>query len=337
MPLFGTIGAGPCSPLLIESVDRVQIETTDFQTYQGLRPYLFAIAYRMTGSASDAEDLVHDAWIRYLDAGAPAVASMRAYLTTIVSRLSLDYLTSARVQREQYVGTWLPEPVMTADATASPETTAEERESVSLALLTLLEHLSPEQRVVYVLREGFGLPYDEIAGHLEKTAATCRQLFRRAQRRLAEHQPRETIPCGVNRSMVERFMMAFARGDTVEVASLLTDDVVWVADGGPNRLANRSAVVGRDRVSRGFAGLGRKPRPGMDIGIRFEDLNGSPAIVMLDHGRVERVLMLEGNGHHISRIQVIINPEKLTHLAKALGTEPAWDTPFLTPRRLTTS
>src|SRR5215204_1928499 len=117
------------------------LQTFDNQAYQGLRPYLFAFAYRMTGSASDAEDLVHDAWIRYLDAGKPAVESLRAYLTTIVSRLSLDYLKSARVKREHYTGAWLPEPLLTRDAAPGPAETLEARESISLALLTLLEHL----------------------------------------------------------------------------------------------------------------------------------------------------------------------------------------------------
>ncbi|HYH11207.1 MAG TPA: sigma-70 family RNA polymerase sigma factor, partial [Thermomicrobiales bacterium] len=154
------------------------------QTYQQMQPYLFSVAYRMTGSASDAEDLVHDAWIRYLDAGSPAVESLRAYLTRIISRLSLDYLKSARVRREQYTGPWMPEPVPTSAALGDPAATIEQRESVSFAFLTLLERLTPEQRVVYVLREGLGLPYEEIARYVDKNAAACRQIFRRSQLRL---------------------------------------------------------------------------------------------------------------------------------------------------------
>ena len=150
---------------------------TGTTAYQQIRPYLFTVAYRMIGSAADAEDLVQDAWIRYLDAGEPEVTSIGAYLTKTVSRLALDYLKSARVQREQYTGDWLPEPVLTSEAIPEPQDTVEQRESISIALLMLMEELPPEQRVIYVLREGFGLSFDEIAGHLDKTAATCREIL----------------------------------------------------------------------------------------------------------------------------------------------------------------
>ncbi|MDQ3654766.1 MAG: sigma-70 family RNA polymerase sigma factor, partial [Chloroflexota bacterium] len=142
------------------------VDAPEVQTYQSLRPYLFAVAYRMTGSASDAEDLVHDAWVRFLDAGTPDVGSLRAYLTTIVSRLALDYLKSARVRREQYVGPWLPEPVLTSEAVPGPADTIEQREAVSIAFLTLLERLKPDQRIVYVLREAFDFSYEEISDHI---------------------------------------------------------------------------------------------------------------------------------------------------------------------------
>jgi RNA polymerase sigma-70 factor (ECF subfamily) len=292
----------------------------------------------MTGSASDAEDLVQDAWIRYLDSGTPKVDSLRAYLTTIISRLSLDYLKSARVQRERYIGTWLPEPVLTADAAAGPAETAEQRESVSLALLTLLEQLTPEQRVVYVLREGFDLPYDEVALHVGKSPATCRQIFRRAQQHIEQRitSPRNQHHASFqeSRSLIERFMTAFAQGDVAGVASVLTEDVIWVADGGPERLSNRRGIRGRDRVSRGLAGLARKARPelGMELSIDFVDLNGAPAVVVCDHGKIERVFAFGFSDGGIAEIQVIINPTKLRHLAATLGTEPAWESPLPRPR-----
>jgi RNA polymerase sigma factor (sigma-70 family) len=303
------------------------------QSYQSLRPYLFSVAYRMTGSASDADDLVQDAWVRYIDAGEPKVASLRAYLTTIVSRLALDYLTSARVKREQYLGTWLPEPVLTVEAISGPEASVEERESVSLALLTVLEHLTPEQRVVYVLREGFAVPYEEIATHIGKTPATCRQLFRRAQRRINEAEPRHSIPSGADEALLVQFMDAFARGDTAGVARMLAQDVIWESDGGPQRLSNRKGVVGRDRVSRGLAGLGRKRRPGLDLHVRIEHINGTPAIVLLIHGKVERVMILNAENGQITDVRIVLNPDKLAHLAASLGTEPAWVSPFPVPRR----
>ena len=207
-------------------------EAPTTQTYQSVRPWLFSVAYRMTGSASDAEDLVHDAWMRYLDAGSPAVESLRAWLTTTISRLALDYLKSARVKREQYTGTWIPEPVLTTSVLDSPEATAEEREQVSIALLLLMERLTPEQRVVYVLREGFGLPYEEIGEHLGKSAATCRQIFRRAQQRLDGEAAPSIAPDGEHAALAERFLLAVQSGDANQVAALLTDDVVWIGDGG---------------------------------------------------------------------------------------------------------
>ncbi|HYI25671.1 MAG TPA: sigma-70 family RNA polymerase sigma factor, partial [Thermomicrobiales bacterium] len=229
------------------------------QTYQETRPYLFAVAYRMTGSASEAEDLVHEAWLRYIDAGSPGVDSLRAYLTTIVSRLSLDYLKSARVRREEYVGPWLPEPVLTMDALPDPAVSAEQREQVSIAFLTLLDRLTPDQRVVYVLREAFDLPYDEIATHLGKSASTCRQIHRRATLRLAEIEESEPRPTTLpSPDLIERFLTAFASGDTQAIASLLAPEVAWISDAGPSRLAARRYITGVDQVSRGLSGLGRK-------------------------------------------------------------------------------
>ncbi|HVL23468.1 MAG TPA: RNA polymerase sigma factor SigJ [Thermomicrobiales bacterium] len=294
------------------------------QAYQGLRPYLFSVAYRMTGSASDAEDLIQDAWIRYLDAGSPAVDSLRAWLTTVISRLALDYLKSARVQREQYVGTWLPEPVLTSEALAGPAETVEQREEVSVALLLLLEKLTPEQRVVYVLREGFGLGYDEIAGHLGKSAAACRQILRRAQLRLSEQRRPALAPPAEHRALTEQFLAAFASGNAARVAALLAEDVVWEGDGGPDRLASRRPVIGRDKVSRGIAGFATKVPPEMALTIQFVDLNGAPAVVVRDHGVMDRVYALDIADGKITAVRSVLNLAKLQHLDRALaGNGPA--------------
>ncbi len=305
----------------------------DNQTYQGLRPYLFSVAYRMTGSAADAEDLVHDAWIRYLDAGSPDVDSLRAYLTTIVSRLSLDYLKSARVQREAYPGNWLPEPVLTSDALDGPAEQAEEREQISLALLTVFEHLSPDQRVVYVLREGFGLPFDDIGRYLDKTPAACRQTFRRARQVLDRHRPSRTPPSPHSGRLLEEFMEAFARGDAAGIAKLLSRDVVWMADGGGMKLSNRRPIHGIDRVSRGLAGLGSKVRPEMQFTAQFIDLNGSPAVAVFDPGGLERVFAIDIRDGRIQAILVLMNPDKLQHLAAALGTSVSTHSQFALPLR----
>ncbi len=165
------------------------MNATDLQrtatSFDELRPYLFSVAYRMTGSASDAEDLVQESWVRYAEAGTPAVQSLQAYLTAVVSRLCLDYLKSARVRREEYVGPWLPEPVLTEEV-AGPAETVEQREQVSLAMLTLLERLGPEQRVVYVLREAFGLSYEEIARTASMPVGTAKCYAHRGRRALSE-------------------------------------------------------------------------------------------------------------------------------------------------------
>lgn len=303
------------------------------QTYQSLRPYLFAVAYRMTGSASDAEDLVQDAWVRFMDAGMPKVESLRAYLTTIVSRLALDYLKSARVKREQYVGEWMPEPVLTAAFVDGPAEAAERREQVSLAMLTLLEALTPEQRVVYVLREGFGSSYEEIAAHLGKSAAACRQVFHRARQRVEATETLHAVPSPEHNALITRFMDAFTRGDAAGVASVLAEDVAWIADGGPNRLASRHPIIGRDRVARGFAGFSQKGKIVAGFTGEIIDVNGAPAVVITYDGRLERVFAFETDGGVITAVRVLVNPEKLRHLAAALGTEPLWETPFRVPRR----
>jgi RNA polymerase sigma-70 factor (ECF subfamily) len=288
--------------------------------YQRVRPYIFSVAYRMTGSASDAEDLVQDAWVRYLAAGSPKVDSLQAYLTTIVSRLALDHLKSARVQRERYVGPWLPEPALTSAAVPGPEATAEQREQVSIAYLTLLDRLRPEQRVVYVLREGFGLAFDEIARHVGKSADACRQIFHRTHARLrANHQP-SVAPGPEHRALIEQFLAALATGQVERVAALLADDAVWVSDGGPDRLSARRPVTGADRVSRGLTGFLSKVPPGVAITWGFADLNGAPALLAYDHGALERTITFEIRGGRIAAVRIINNPAKLRHLAAALGT-----------------
>lgn len=298
---------------------RAVAQTTSNQTYEQMRPYLFAVAYRMTGSASDAEDLVQDAWIRYLDAGSPEVESLRAWLTTVVSRLALDYLKSARVQREQYVGPWMPEPVLTSAAIAGPEETVEQREAVSLAFLMLLERLNPEQRIVYVLREGFGLPFEDIGGHVGKSAAACRQVYRRAQLWLTDERHATVAPRADHRRLAERFVAAVSTGDAAQVADVLASDVVWVSDGGPDRLAARRPVVGVDRVSRAWAAIGSKLGQELQLTYAFADLNGAPAVVVRDRGEVDRVFAFDIRDSRISTVRAILNLDKLGYLDRVLG------------------
>jgi RNA polymerase sigma-70 factor (ECF subfamily) len=290
------------------------------QAYQQVQRYLFTVAYRMTGSASDAEDLVHDAWIRYLDAGSPEVDSLRAYLTTIVSRLSLDYLKSARVKREQYTGPWMPEPVPTASALGDPAATTEQRESVSMAFLTLLERLTPEQRVVFVLREALGLPYDEIARHVGKSAAACRQIFHRAQGRLGEDRQPTIAPAEEHRRLVERFLEVVQTGDAARIASLLTEDVVLAGDGGPNRMAARRPVVGVDKVSRGLAGYASNFADLLrGASLAIVELNGAPAVAVRIDGTLDQVYALDIREGRIAAVRAVLNLDKLRYLERALA------------------
>ncbi len=289
---------------------------TATQSYQGLRPYLFSVAYRFTGSASEAEDLVHDAWLRYLSAGSPAVESLRAYLTTIVSRLSLDYLKSARVQREEYVGPWLPEPVLTPSSDSDPAYAVEQQESVSMALLTLLDRLTPDQRIVFVLRESLDLGFDEIGAHLDRPAATCRQLYRRARQRLG---PPEALPTRqVDPGLSNRFLNALSTANVPALAALLTEDVLWLSDGGPERTAARNPIHGRDRVSRGLAGIiSRFGDP--TTRLTLVDLNGEPGIILWRDNGISTVVQWNDEAGSITDLWFSRNPAKLTHLARQLG------------------
>ncbi|MBA2278377.1 MAG: RNA polymerase sigma factor SigJ [Chloroflexia bacterium] len=287
-----------------------------------LRPYFFTVAYRMTGSASDAEDLVQESWVRYVEAGAPEVRSVRAYFTAVVSRLCLDYLKSASVRREQYVGPWLPEPVLTREAVAGPAETVEQREAVSVAFLTLLERLGPEQRVVYVLREAIGLSYDEIAEQLGKTAAGCRQVFHRAQRRLASGKRHSIAPLVEHRALTEHFLAALDSGDAARVAVLLAVDAAWIGDGGSARQAARRPIVGADRISRGLVGLLGKLTPDMRLTFELADINGAAAAVVRQRGEVDGVMLLAVDRGRIATVWYVRNPDKLRHLERSLRTEP---------------
>ncbi len=299
------------------------IESRSGQSYQNTQRYLFAVAYRMTGSATDAEDLVHDAWIRYLDAGSPDVSSLRAYLTTVVSRLALDYLKSARVQREQYVGPWMPEPVLTGAAIPGPAESIEQREEVSYALLLLLERLTPEQRVVYVLREGFGLPYDDIAVHVDKSVAACRQTYHRAQRLLAADAQPVIAPIAEHKRLVEAFLGAFSTGNIEAVTRILAEDVVSFGDGGPDRLAARLPIIGRDKVIRGAFAWANKFPDMLPMTYEIVDLNGAPGIVVRVDGIIDRVLQFEVRGGRIATVRTTLNPDKLRHLNQTLPLETA--------------
>lgn len=293
--------------------------TVATQEYQSLKAYLFTVAYRLTGSASDAEDMVQDAWMRYLDAGAPAVDSLRAYLSTIVSRLSLDYLRSARVRREHYVGSWLPEPVLTSSLQPGPEHAVEIHEDLSMAMLIVLDHLTPEQRVVYVLRESYDVPFQEIAALLGKDVAACRQILRRARVRLADLPQPSSASTPAPAHLVSALVQALSSGDVPSLAALLRENVTWTSDAGSEQRAARRPIRGVDRVSRGIAGIMSKFVLAQDGRIAVANLNGNSAVIIYDGSEVSTVLQFDADASGIANVWFSRNPQKLAHVGRGLA------------------
>jgi RNA polymerase sigma-70 factor (ECF subfamily) len=293
----------------------------DADLFQAQRPRLFGIAYRMLGSASDAEDVVQDAWLRFSSAQAGGVRSPSAYLTTIVTRLCLDRLKSARASREEYVGPWLPEPVVTDDP-PGPERSVALAESVTLAFMVLLETLTPEERAVFLLREVFEHEYDDIAAMLDTTPANCRQLFHRAKARIADRRPRFPEAASDKRPLIGRFVAALRSGDARELSSVLAEDVGFWSDGGGKALAARRPVFGREAVATMLAGFRRAaPSAGVDlsqVSLDLADVNGEPAMLLRIAGRLDSVYAFTVERDAIAAIHVVRNPDKLQFLERQL-------------------
>ena len=283
-----------------------------FETY---RPYLFAIAYRMLGSAMDAEDMVQETYLRYQGASKDDILSLKAYLATIVTRLCLDQLQLARRKREVYVGPWLPEPIITAETpeAANPEQRVEMQESISLAFLVLLEQLQPFERAVFLLREVFEYGFAEIAAMLEKSEAACRRSFSRAKQHLVDRRPRFPAAPGDQRQLLTSFMQAVQGGDMTALTNLLSDNVTLWADGGGRAKATvLHAIHGRDAVVRASLSTRRfwPPNSSMEL----QEVNGQPALVGRDNGRAWLVLAVDMEQGRIQTIRIIANPDKLTQL-----------------------
>ncbi len=286
------------------------------------KPLLFSIAYRMLGSASDAEDVLQDAWVRYRGADRSKIRSSKAFMTTIVTRLCLDRLKSAQKTREEYIGPWLPEPVLTSEL-ESPETMMQRSESVTLAFLVLLEQLSPEERAVFLLKDIFDYEHSEIADILGTTAENSRQLLHRAKTRLKEGRPRQTGTARSRRAIAERFARAFSTGDASELTALLTSDVGMWSDGGGKATAARRPLVGRDEVLKFLIGLHRiGENTGLirDASLTIEDINTEPALVLRLGTRIESIFVLSIDNDAISGIRVVRNPDKLTRIDRQLNT-----------------
>ncbi len=279
-------------------------------TGEELRPLLFSLAYRMVGGVAEAEDLVQEAFLRFHRAPAE-VAAPKAFLTTVVTRLAIDHLRSARVRRETYVGPWLPEPLV-ADAAPGPAGAVEDDETVSLAFLVLLERLSPVERAVYVLHELFGYDHGEIAEVVEKSSANCRQILARARRHVEAGRPRFEPSRREREALLARFLAAARAGDVQALVDLLAADAVSYADGGGKARATRLPIYGADKVARLWAKLGPDSAP---AALHLADVNGQPGVVGADaEGRAVAVLTLEVADGRVQAVWVVVNPDKLARV-----------------------
>jgi len=283
-------------------------------TFQEYRPLLFSLAYRMLGSTMEAEDILQDTYLRFQPVPLNSIDSPKAYLSTIVTRLCLNQLTSARVQRETYLGPWLPEPILSADypELASPEAHASEYDSISLAFLTLLERLTPAERAVFLFREVFDYEYSEIAEMLDKSEAACRKLFSRAKDNIAVHQPRFEVSPEQHRRLLEEFIRAAQSGDLDGMMTLLSKDVTFWADGGGKvRGAALQPVHGRRQVARFVIEVTARYTP---IGAQsaVANVNGKPTLLIRHtDGTPAIVVSIEIGETGIQNIWAVANPDKL--------------------------
>jgi RNA polymerase sigma-70 factor, ECF subfamily len=275
--------------------------------FEAHRSLLTGVAYRMLGSVSDAEDMVEEAWLKWRDTDPGTIDSPRSWLVTVVSRLSLDRLKSAQVQREHYYGTWLPEPFLAESAGPS---TAEIDESVSIALLYVLEKLSPVERAGFLLHEAFGFSFEEIAKILGKSPATCRKLVSRARGRIRSEKPRFTVTNREHEELLKRFLDACRAGDLEPLVEILEDSVTLYSDSGGKAAAAARILVGRNEIVRFLTNVFRN-RSTMFAGARIVSFNGASGILFFEEGQVATAISLEIQNGKIVGIFAHRNPDKL--------------------------
>ncbi len=277
--------------------------------FEAERGRLFGIAYRMLGSASEAEDAVQDAYLRWHGADRERVEAPGAWLAKVLTNLCLNRLTSARVRREEYVGPWLPEPVRTDAGALGPLETAEQRDAVSMAMLVMLERLSPPERAVVVLRDAFEYSHREIAEVLDWSEANARQTYRRAKQRLADGRPRFEASAAVRTDLLTRFLAAAAEGALDQLEALLAHDVTAWSDGGGKVSAGMRPVTGRDKVARFLLGL--MQRFGADMTFAFVEVNGDIALLAWESGELSTAATFAFGADGISELHMVRNPDKL--------------------------
>jgi RNA polymerase sigma-70 factor, ECF subfamily len=282
--------------------------------FERYRPMMFSIAYRMLGSVTEAEDMLQNAYLRYRQMPAGSIASPKAFLSTVVTRLCLNHLQAARVQRESYLGPWLPEPLLTEDDPGSPISQAEMLESISMAFLVLLERLTPVERAVFLLREVFDYSYPEIVTIVGKEEVSCRQILSRAKKFIAAQRPRFTPSTEHHHQLLQQFLEAVEEGDLDGLTQLLASDVtLWTDGGGKVRGAATHSLHGPAAVARFMIAVSQRY-----IQARFTtqitQVNGEPAILMRGDGHLFAVVSVTIVQQHIVDIRAIGNPDKLRHL-----------------------
>ncbi|MFI8965894.1 RNA polymerase sigma factor SigJ [Streptomyces sp. NPDC053493] len=282
------------------------------------RALLTGVAYRMLGRAADAEDVVQEAWLRWSAADRGDVREPRAYLVRITTRLAVDRLRQVRSRRESYVGPWLPEPIVTDFGPSVPDTAERAllADSVSLALLVVLESLSPLERAVFVLREAFGFPFAEIAATLDRSEAAVRQLAGRARKHVDEGRPRYDVDPAQRRDLTERFLAAAAEGDLEGLLAMLAPDVRLVGDSGGKSKAPLRVMETADKIGRFLVAVAEGARE--VFGYRIEEINGGPALIALVDGKVDSVFQIDVRDGRIACVYIVRNPDKLQGLARAL-------------------
>lgn len=293
----------------------------DVDRFEAARPRLAAIAYRLLGSASEAEDAVQDTFLRWQAADTDRIEVPEAWLTKVLTNLCLTQLTSARARRETYVGQWLPEPLLAGDPMLGPADTAEQRESVSYAVLVLLERLSPNERAVYVLREAFDYPHREIAKLLDITEAASQQIFHRAKKHVAAGKARTEVDEAAARRIVGEFLTAATSGETEPLVRLLTQDATAIGDGGGKAPARAKAFEGARAVATFMRGLfkpsgAKRALAGGSPEMYATTANGDPAVVAVIDGRVIGIMCLEVTADGIAAFRNQVNPDKLERASR---------------------
>ena len=288
-------------------------------SFAALRPRLFAIAYRMLGTRADAEDVVQDAWLRWNGSERGAVATPEAWLVTVTTRLAIDRLRSRKLEREAYIGWWLPEPLVELDE-RTPESAAELASEVSVAFLWVLERLAPEERAAFLLRQVFDQDYAEIAAMLGKSEAACRQLVHRAQTRLKQEQPRFAVPQPAHRALLARFIQAAQSGDRTAMKALMADDVQLVSDGGGKVKSFMRVLEGAGRVAGVYWSV-EHVYPGR-VAYRHARVNGEPGLLRYVDGRIESAQSFIVDAGRIVAAFVIRNPDKLAGVPRTIPAPP---------------